>query len=155
MKTRIQHPEHTIQNEAVCPFARPGAGMRSASGTMTNSGRRTGKRTGFSRLETAFSHVGPDKSTQVVDFPRLAHVGQAVLGTNIAEAERKPQRHGGTERGAKKSGLGNGVVSKMECWSAGSEGNRRWRMRELMRNKLRIIARSFTKMRESSHRSGP
>jgi hypothetical protein len=33
-----------------------------------------GKRTGFSHLETALTRLGPDKSTQVVDFPYMCMV---------------------------------------------------------------------------------
>ena len=40
----------------------------------TLSGQEIGKWIGFSHFETAFSHLFPHKSTQVVDFPHLAHV---------------------------------------------------------------------------------
>ena len=37
-------------------------------------GKEVGKWTGFSHLATTFSHLGPDNSTQVVDFPHLSTV---------------------------------------------------------------------------------
>jgi hypothetical protein len=77
-----------------------------------------GKRTGFSRLETALTRLFPHKSTQVVDFPRMAMVSifsgkqltaeaqsQAKLGTNMgklregAESVRMSQAGKQHERG--------------------------------------------------------
>jgi hypothetical protein len=46
----------------------------------------------FSHLKTALTRLFPHKSTQVVDFPHLAMVSQAELGTNVGKAEKKPQR---------------------------------------------------------------
>jgi hypothetical protein len=45
------------------------------------------KWTGFSHLETAFSHLFPHNSTQVVDFPHLAMV------SIFCEGENSPQRY--------------------------------------------------------------
>jgi hypothetical protein len=39
---------------------------------------------GIAHFETAFSHLCPDNSTQVVDFPHLVRVSQAELGSNQA-----------------------------------------------------------------------
>jgi hypothetical protein len=47
-----------------------------------------GKRTGFSHFETAFAHLSPDISTQVVDFPHLAMVGLFGEGKNPPQSRR-------------------------------------------------------------------
>ena len=46
-------------------------------------GQKVGKWCSFSHLETTLTRLFPHKSTQVVDFPHLAMVSQAELGTKI------------------------------------------------------------------------
>ena len=38
------------------------------------SGLAVGRRTGLAHMETTSTRLGPDNSTQVVDFPRIEHV---------------------------------------------------------------------------------
>ena len=79
-KSRIREPE---AGAAGCEAG--GSGQRRV-GTWVRpglSGQEVGKRPGFAHIARTFSHLGPDNSTQVVDFPHLAMVSQAELGTKI------------------------------------------------------------------------
>ncbi len=84
------------------------------------SGRKAGKARNFYRLALGFDHLttaltrlGPDDSTQVVDFPHLGSVRLFWEGKNSPwgrDAEKKPQRYGdtgymniGDQRGAQRS----------------------------------------------------
>jgi hypothetical protein len=51
-------------------------------------GQETGKWRSFSHFETALTRLFPRFSTQVVDFPRIEHVSQAELGTNMGKTEK-------------------------------------------------------------------
>src|SRR5260221_8525444 len=56
---------------------RTGAGGQRRAGKWVyvgKGGKVVGKRTGFAHMAPAFSHLGPDESLQVVDFPHLTHV---------------------------------------------------------------------------------
>jgi len=66
VKTRIQHPAYRIQNEAALS-----SNVTSAWHALI---MQIGKRTGFSRFETALTHLFPHDSTQVVDFPLLSQL---------------------------------------------------------------------------------
>ena len=59
------------------------------------SGREVVKWTGFSHFETALTRLGPDKSTQVVDFPHLAYAGffREVMKLVLA-TDGTPIKHG-------------------------------------------------------------
>jgi hypothetical protein len=65
-------------------------------------GRIAGKQTGFSHVAPALTRLFPDVSTQVVDFPHLAHVSQAELGTSIGNGVLEYRNvGGGVERGGR------------------------------------------------------
>jgi hypothetical protein len=55
-------------------------------------GQEIGKWCSFSHLETAFTRLGPDNSTQVVDFPHLAHV--RLFWDGFKNGFSKPNREG-------------------------------------------------------------
>ena len=71
---------------------------------MGKGGKMAGKWTGFSHFETAFSHLFPHVSTQVVDFPHICNV-RTFSDANLASQARH-------EIGAPK-----GVVRSRETWS--------------------------------------
>ena|SRR6266478_3025822 len=59
------------------PGREAGGGWKGRAGKwdyLRKSWSVVGKRTGFAHLITAFTHLGPDNSTQVVDFPHLSVV---------------------------------------------------------------------------------
>ena len=67
MKTRIQHPAYRIQNGAALPSNVTPASWHGLSTAV-------GKRTALPRLMPGSTRIGPDKSTQVVDFPLLSQL---------------------------------------------------------------------------------
>ena len=106
MKSRIREPEavadgcqadaNLLRSEAIGG----GAGTMEKRVEVGKGGCEIGKWCSFSHLETAFSHLFPHKSTQVVDFPHLAMVrlfwegaedsrmsGRGMIGSGIG---RKP-----------------------------------------------------------------
>jgi hypothetical protein len=82
-------------------------------------GQEVGKPTGFSHFETALTHLFPDKSTQVVDFPRMYEVRVFWSGVKFSFQSQ--------------AGLGTkaGTFRKKLC------------------EKLRIVTRKFAKFHES------
>jgi hypothetical protein len=70
------------------------------------------KRIGFAHIGTGTSRLGPDNSTQVVDFPHLA-VASIFLKPKDHRRGAETQRR--TELGTQ---MGNGVL---EFWSVGNE----------------------------------
>src|SRR5882672_4689726 len=86
MKHRIQNSAYRIQKVGNAHSHEDAVGgawanircrcatLDDRSGDAGGSGRVMGKWTGFSRLETAYSHLFPDVSTQVVDFPLLSRL---------------------------------------------------------------------------------
>src|SRR5258708_1125866 len=77
----IQSLESRIQKKGIKSRVAPG-GQAVSFPTRTTTKRvevekggcEIGKWRNFSHLETALTHLFPDKSTQVVDFPHLAYV---------------------------------------------------------------------------------
>jgi hypothetical protein len=121
MKHRIQHPEYRIQKVETTYGSEDVAGgtPTAATGTLLRSeateggasvmkkrsgagkgGWEIGKRCNFFHLKTALTRLFPHKSTQVVDFPHLAVVSQAELGTNMGKP-RKNHRGMEAQRQAK------------------------------------------------------
>ena len=75
-------------------------------------GQEAGKWTGFAHIAPASTRLGPDNSTQVVDFPHLAHVSLfwerakivlATDGTRIKHRLGKETEQMGTEIGRKRT----------------------------------------------------
>jgi len=134
-----------------------GSGGQRWVGTWANLGKgglMVGKRTGFSHLETALTHLFPLDSTQVVDFPHLSGVsifrgraknsrisGRGMIGRGIGmKAKRslgprwgRPQ--GGTVAGCLASQARHEMGAPVELFAGAKRG--------------RESARSFTKVRES------
>src|SRR5258708_38717509 len=82
---RIQNPESSsgrkadsmVQHGVSACGPEAGGGGKRWDGKwldLGKGGQEVGKWTGFSHLATTFSHLGPDNSTQVVDFPHLSTV---------------------------------------------------------------------------------
>ena len=103
-------------------------------------GQEAGKWCSFSHLETAFSHLFPPFSTQVVDFPHICTVRLFwEEGFHRRDAEAQRQAKLGTEMG---SGKWSGVLDSRESQPA-------CRRRGVLREKLRIVTRKCAKFRES------
>ncbi len=104
MRTRIQRPEYRIQKVKKCGQYTIGGTIAVETGQRwagrwvgrRKSGQEAEKRTGFAHMEFASTRLGPDKSTQVVDFPHLAHASQAELGTSVGNGVREYRRIGGS-----------------------------------------------------------
>src|SRR5258708_30916497 len=93
-------------------------------------GRREGKRTGF-------PHLGPDNSTQVVDFPRICSVSIFSGGVKNSRISGR----GMIGRGMEMEGQAElGTHREMEYWSAGA------------RRKLRVVTHCFAKVHEVSRK---
>ena len=73
--------------------------------------------------QTVFAHLFPQDSTQVVDFPHLAMVSQAELGTKVGElgktAETQRRRGGAGGRIQREAGGGGGKRGIGERLEAG------------------------------------
>jgi hypothetical protein len=112
----VERGPHRYAAEAtrICPsptyyIGSKGCGRRAGGGgqgragkwvILSKGGKMVGKRTGLAHIAPAFSHLGPDESLQVVDFPHLTHVrlfwealesGQA-NGTDTEDARNKARR---------------------------------------------------------------
>jgi len=70
--------------------------------SLGKGGKEVGKWTGFSHLATTFSHLGPDNSTQVVDFPHLSTLRLFWRAEITAETQRR--------RGGEKDGVQTEIV---------------------------------------------
>jgi hypothetical protein len=106
-------------------------------GDVGKVGRMVGKWIGLAHMETASTRLGPDNSTQVVDFPHLAMVsvfsgggknsrisGRGMIGSGMAKRSLEP-------------------VWEMECWSIGvmeGQSGKKRRARNYARNLPAFIA---------------
>jgi len=93
-KSRIREPE------AVAVARQAGEDVKNRAEKRVEVGKggcEIGKWCSFSHLATAFSHLFPHNSTQVVDFPHLAMASQAELGTNMGKTEKN---HGNKRAGS-------------------------------------------------------
>ena len=116
---QIKHGQGALYKEAKKRAGREpeaGASGKRWAGRSTEvgkGGQEVGKQTGFSHFATGFSHLFPDDSMQVVDFPHLACVRL------FREGEDSPQRR----RDAETSGAWNRHGEReMECRSFGVLG---------------------------------
>ena len=90
-KSRIREPE---AGAAGCEAG--GSGQRRV-GTWVRpglSGQEVGKRPGFAHIARTFSHLGPDNSTQVVDFPRICTVRLFWGPREMLATDGTPIKHG-------------------------------------------------------------
>ncbi len=74
--------------------------------------------TSFTHIATASTRLSPDNSTQVVDFPHLAMVSQAKLGTSMENGVMEHWSNGREDGNLTEPGV---MVEKgvSECWGGG------------------------------------
>jgi hypothetical protein len=83
-KSRIQEPEAGGGGQRrVGTWVRPGL-----------SGQEVGKQPGFAHIAPASTRLGPDNSTQVVDFPRIESVGLFWGRCEMLATDGTPIKHG-------------------------------------------------------------
>jgi len=83
-------------NEPMKPRGRNGTVEYWSDGWVSCAARGgwvVGKWTGFSHLETAFSHLFPHKSTQVVDFQHLSRLRAFLGAVKLPATDETPIKH--------------------------------------------------------------
>jgi hypothetical protein len=115
-------------------------------------GRLAGKWTGFSRFETALTHLFPQLSTQVVDFPRMYEVRVFWSSDFTAESQRRRAKRG-KELTANHMKLASQARHEMgapgELFAGAKRGQESARKFGLFHE----VTRSFTKVRTDQARN--